>query len=120
MQWRSVHCFFHNRDIFFNKTNIIFVANGTIEVRKLRTEFAAIGLPTDERRSCASRLTINFEIFDLRSVSCTLYACEQCPPTPEHYIYSSIQPMYVRMYIHVYKYIFSPPLCTHAFIPDIP
>lgn len=83
---------------FFNKINKVFVADRIIEVRKQRTTVLAIGFPTDKRGSCASWLTINFEIFDLRSVSRTLYACEQWPPTPEHYIYSSIQSMYVRMY----------------------
>jgi len=50
-----------------------------------------MGFPTDERAR-ASRLTINFEIFDLRLISRAFqfYACEQWPPTPKHYIYSTI------------------------------
>lgn len=51
-------------------------------------------------RPRVSPLTINFEIFDLRSVSRAfqLYACEQWPPTPGHYIYSPVHPVRVRAY----------------------
>lgn len=64
------------------------------------------------KRARASRLTINFEIFDLRSVSRAfqLYACEQWPPTPEYYIYSPIylanactHPSCARIYMYAQR-----------------
>lgn len=86
--------------VWRGKASIAFDTSGTAAVTivaqcAIMLEHSALTLSwifPRAKRAHASRLTINFEIFDLRSVSRAfqLYACEQWPPTPKHYIYSPI------------------------------